>query len=157
MGRVQSNIQRIEEALNGPDGNAPMDLLELRLAIDEVEAKFKEAMDDDFNTPRALAVLFDLAREVRRVLSQAALPTTGAKSMIAESGNLLAQLGSVLGVVSTQKSVVPAEVEELAQTRMILKQEKKYKEADEVRAKVLVLGFTIEDVQGGKYRILPKV
>lgn len=148
---------RIEEALNGPDGNAPMDLLELRLGIDEVEAKFKEAMNDDFNTPKAMAVLFDLAREVRRVLSQAALPTAGAKSMLGEAGNHLAQLGSVLGIVSAQKTSVPAEVEELAQLRLTLKQEKKYKEADEVRAKVLALGFTIEDVQGGKYRILPKV
>ncbi len=65
-------FQRIEDALFGPDGIDPMDLLELRLGIDEVENKFKEAMDDDFNTPRALAVLFDLARETRRVLSQSA-------------------------------------------------------------------------------------
>ena len=48
------------------------------------------------------------------------------------------------------------EVEAIAEARAILKQEKKYKEADEMRAKVLDLGFTIEDVQGGKYRILPK-
>jgi len=65
-------------------------------------------------------------------------------------------LGGVLGVVSTQRETVPAEVEEMAETRARLKQEKKYKEADEMRAKVLDLGFTIEDIQGGKYRILPK-
>jgi cysteinyl-tRNA synthetase len=149
-------FQRIEEALNGPDGIDPMDLLELRLAIDEVEAKFKEAMDDDFNTPKAMAALFDLAREVRRVLSQRARATVGAKSLLGEALNKLNELGGVLGVVSTQRATIPAEVEEMAETRARLKQEKKYKEADEMRAKVLDLGFTIEDVQGGKYRILPK-
>ena len=149
-------FQRIEEALNGPDGIDPMDLLELRLAIDEVEAKFKEAMDDDFNTPKAMAALFDLAREVRRVLSQRARATVGAKSLLGEALNKLNELGGVLGVVSSQRATIPAEVEEMAEARARLKQEKKYKEADEMRAKVLDLGFTIEDVQGGKYRILPK-
>jgi cysteinyl-tRNA synthetase len=150
-------FQRIEEALNGPDGAEAMDLLELRLSIDEVRKKFKEAMDDDFNTPKAMAVLFDLAREVRRVLSQRALATAGAKSLLGEALNQLNELGGVLGVVSAQKaSAMPAEVEVMAQTRVRLKQEKKYKEADEIRAKILDLGFTIEDVQGGKYRILPK-
>jgi cysteinyl-tRNA synthetase len=150
-------FQRIEEAVNGPDGIDPMDLLELRLAIDEVDTKFKESMDDDFNTPKAMAVLFDLAREVRRVLSQRARPTNGAKSLLGEALNKLNELGGVLGVVSSQRTSVPAEVEKLAEARVAFKQEKKYKEADEVRAKVLEMGFTIEDVQGGKYRILPKV
>jgi cysteinyl-tRNA synthetase len=149
-------FQRIEEAINGPDGIDPMDLLELRLAIDEVDAKFKESMDDDFNTPKAMAVLFDLAREIRRVLSQRARATVGAKSLLGEALNKLSELGAILGVVSSQRTTVPPEVEELAQARVQLKQEKKYKEADEVREKVLSLGFTIEDVQGGKYRILPK-
>ncbi|SRR5665213_1282996 len=149
-------FQRIEEALNGPDGIDPMDLLELRLSIDEVEAKFKEAMDDDFNTPKAMAALFDLAREVRRVLSQRARATSGAKSLLGEALNKLNELGGVLGVVSSQRAMVPVEVEEMAEARVKLKQEKRYQEADEMRTKVFELGFTIEDVQGGKYRIFPK-
>ena len=150
-------FQRIEEALNGPDGVDPMNLSELRLAVDEVEAKFKEAMDDDFNTPKAMAVLFDLAREVRRVLSQRAHSTADAKSLLGETLKKLNELGGILGVISSQKaSAVPIEVEEMAEARARLKREKKYKEADEIRIKVLGLGFAIEDVQGGKYRILPR-
>lgn len=149
-------FQRLEDSLAGPDGNGPMDLLELRLAIDEVETKFKEAMDDDFNTPKAMAALFDLAREVRRVLSQSARPTTGAKSLLAEALDKLNKLGGLLGITSAQRVSIPKEVEELAQTRLQLKAEKKFKEADEIRAKVLTMGFTIEDVKGGEPRILPK-
>jgi cysteinyl-tRNA synthetase len=37
-----------------------------------------------------------------------------------------------------------------------LKKEKNFKGADEIRAKVLDLGYVIEDVQGGQFRILPK-
>ncbi len=149
-------FQRIEDSLAGPDGNGPMDLLELRLAIDEVENEFKEAMDDDFNTPKAMAALFDLARETRRVLSQSDRPTTGAKSLLAEALEKLNKLGGLLGITSKQRVSIPKEVEELAQTRARLKTERKFKEADEIRAKVLALGFTIEDVKDGQFRILPK-
>jgi cysteinyl-tRNA synthetase len=113
-------------------------------------------MDDDFNTPRALAVLFDLAREARRVLSQSARPTAGAKSLLAEAIEKLNQLGGLLGVVSAKRTSIPTEIEEMAQARVQLKAEKKFKEADEIRDKVLGMGFTIEDVKGGQFRILPK-
>lgn len=149
-------FQRIEDAVTGPDGNGPMDLLELRLAIDEVDARFKEAMDDDFNTPKAMAALFDLAREARRVLSQAPRPTAGAKSLLGEALEKLNKLGGILGITSDQRVSIPKEVEELAQTRLQLKAERKFKEADEIRARVLALGFTIEDIKGGQYRVLPK-
>jgi cysteinyl-tRNA synthetase len=152
----QQTFQRVEEAMAGPDGTAPMDLLELRLAIDEVESKFREAMDDDFNSPRALAVLFDLARDIRRILSQTPRPTTGAKSLLGEAINKLNELGGLLGIVSSQRTSVPKEVEELAQQRVDLKVAKDFKGADAIRDKVLALGFVIEDVKGGQFRILPK-
>jgi cysteinyl-tRNA synthetase len=156
LDEFNQTFQRVEEALAQPDGVEPQDLLGLRLAVDEVEGKFKEAMDDDFNTPRALAVLFDLARETRRILSQASRMTAGAKSLLGEAAEKLNQLGGLLGIVSSRKSIIPPEVEELAQTRAQMKMEKRYKEADEIRNRVLQMGFTIEDIQGGKFRILQK-
>jgi cysteinyl-tRNA synthetase len=153
---LHQTFQRVEEALAGPEGKDPMDLLELRLGIDEVESKFREAMDDDFNTPRALAVLFDLAREIRRVLSQSAHPTVGAKSLLGEAIDKLNQLGGLLGIVSSERASMPPEVEELARQRVEMKKEKNFKGADEIRDKVLALGFIIEDVKGGQFRILPK-
>jgi cysteinyl-tRNA synthetase len=149
-------FQRIEEAINGPEGPGPLDLLGLRLALDETDGHFQEAMDDDFNTPQAMAALFELAREVRRVLSQSANPTAGAKSLLGAAGQKLTQWGGLLGIVSAERASVPQEIEVLAQTRIQLKREKKYKEADEIREKISDMGFTIEDVQGGQFRILPK-
>jgi cysteinyl-tRNA synthetase len=150
-------FQRVEEALAGPDSTAEvMDLLELRLAIDGVEDKFKEAMDDDFNTPKAMAALFDLARESRRVLSQAPRVTRGAKSLLGEAMDKLNRLGGILGIVTSERVSIPKEVEALAQARAEMKKNKDFKGADECRAKVLAMGFMIEDVQGGQFRILPK-
>jgi cysteinyl-tRNA synthetase len=103
-----------------------------------------------------MAVLFDLARETRRVLSQSSHMTAGAKSLIGEAASKLHEWGGLLGIVSSEKSEIPSEVEELARLRARMKTEKKYKEADEIRNRVLQMGFLIEDVQGGKFRILPK-
>ncbi len=154
LDEFNQTFQRVQEALSASDGVDPQDLLGLRLAVDEVEAKFKEAMDDDFNTPRAMAVLFDLARETRRILSQSSHMTAGAKSLLGEAAEKMNQLGGLLGIASNQKSEIPAEVEELAHQRAQMKMEKRFKEADEIRNRVLQMGFSIEDVQGGKFRIL---
>ena len=82
--------------------------------------------------------------------------TAGAKSLLGEAASNLMGLGGLLGIVSNQKSVIPAEVEELARARSQMKMEKRFKEADDIRNKVLQMGFAIEDVQGGKFRILAK-
>jgi cysteinyl-tRNA synthetase len=149
-------FQRIEEALNRPDEGMIGNLLELRLALDEVEANFKEAMDDDFNTPRAMAALFDLARGVRQVLSQPGASHPGTKNLLAAAGGKLNELGGLLGIVSEARAQVPPEVEQWARERVQLKSQKKYKEADELRVKVTAAGFVIEDIPGGQFRILPK-
>ncbi len=150
-------FQRIEDNLKAPEDSRQIpDLLEFRLAVDEVEAKFKEAMDDDFNTPKALAALFDLAREVRRILSQPGATHPGTKSLLGEAAEKLNLLGGLLGIVSGERTSVPKEVEEMAQARARFKKEKDFKKADECREKVLQMGFIIEDVKGGDFRILPK-
>ncbi|HVM31954.1 MAG TPA: cysteine--tRNA ligase, partial [bacterium] len=114
-------FRRIEEALARPDEPIIGNLLELRLALDEVEGKFKEAMDDDFNTPKAMAALFDLARMARQVMSQPGASHPGAKSLLAEAGNRLAELGGVLGIVSQERAGIPAQVEQWARERLELK------------------------------------
>ncbi|MGH7739068.1 MAG: cysteine--tRNA ligase [bacterium] len=149
-------FQRIEEALNRPDEGVVGNLLELRLALDEVDAKFKDAMDDDFNTPKAMASLFELARMVRQTLSQPGSSHPGAKSLLGAAGEKLAELGGLLGIVAQESTVIPPEVGEWAQDRVQLKMEKRYKEADEIRDRVLAAGFIIEDIPGGQFRVLPK-
>ena len=150
-------FQRIEEALKRPDEAGVVgNLLELRLALDEVDDDFKRAMEDDFNTPQAMAALFELARMVRQVMSQPGSAHPGTKSLLAEAGNKLSELGGLLGIVSEARTEIPAEIEQWAQERVQLKSQKKYKEADEIRERVAAAGFMIEDIPGGQFRVLPK-
>jgi len=62
-------------------------------AAGQYEVRFRAAMDDDFNTPEALAVLFEIAREANR------LAKSGRTVEAGEHGNLLKRLGSILGIL----------------------------------------------------------
>ena len=149
-------FKRVEEALRHPDDPHIGNLLELRLGLDELENKFQEAMDDDFNTPRALAAIFDLSREVRHTLGQPGASHPGTKSLLGAAAEKMMELGGLLGIISDEKVTVPDHVEKLAEERGRMKAEKRYQEADKIRDKVLEMGFAIEDIPGGRFRVLPK-
>ncbi|HVY54032.1 MAG TPA: cysteine--tRNA ligase [Gammaproteobacteria bacterium] len=114
------------------------------------EKQFIEAMNDDFNTPVALSVLFDLAHEIQRLRNvdeQAA----------ASHGALLQRLGCVLGILQMDPEVFlksnndidAAHVEELIALRNKARAEKNWAEADRIRNELSVLGVTIEDTAKG--------
>ncbi len=105
--------------------------------------RFKEAMDDDFNTPEALAVLFDLANEANRTRDTVTL-------------NLLKGLAGVLGLLQRnpdaflQGGVSDAlDVEGLIQARLAAKKNKNFAEADAIRKQLANAGIVLEDTPQG--------
>ena len=109
-------------------------------------AKFREAMDDDFNTPEAFAVLFELANEVNRTQS-------------AQAAGELKALAGVLGLLerdpvlflqaSTNGRTDATEIELRIAARIAAKTAKNYAEADRIRAELLAEGIVLEDKPGG--------
>jgi cysteinyl-tRNA synthetase len=109
-------------------------------------AKFREAMDDDFNTPEAIAVLFELANEVNRTQS-------------AQAAGELKALAGVLGLLesdpvlflqaSTHGNADATAIESRIAARIAAKKAKNYTEADRIRAELLAEGIVLEDRPGG--------
>lgn len=117
---------------------------------------FREAMNDDLNTPEAFAALFGLANEVQRV---ATTDPTAAHSL----AQLLRGLGVSLGLLEYGAAEIrqagveglsPAQIEAMIQARALAKSERRYSEADAIRADLLAKGVVLEDsVQGTSWRL----
>lgn len=139
---AKSALTRLYTALRGADvGDATVDWQHPQAA------RFKAAMDDDFNTPEALAVLFDLANEVNRTKD-------------ADSLRLLKGLANVLGLLQRNPDEFlqggvqsnmseELDVEGLIQARLTAKKNKNFAEADVIRKQLADAGIVLEDTPQG--------
>ena len=113
------------------------------------KAQFVEAMDDDFNTPRALAAMFDLAREINRGKDEGA-DVLGAQDTLRE-------LSGVLGISldeTAETSGAGPFVQMLVNVRTELRAARQFDISDSIRDRLSELGVTIEDTpEGTEWRI----
>jgi cysteinyl-tRNA synthetase len=140
-------LMRLYTALRGCNGeNADIDVA--------YKARFEAAMDDDFNTPVALSVLFDLARELN-----------AAKEAKSEKVNDLVAtlrfLGGLLGIVQgdaddflksgvVNDDVINVElIEQQIQSRLVAKKAKDWSLADKIRDGLKEQGIILEDAPNG--------
>ena len=132
-------LKALEIDANGNGGSEAVDPEPFR-------QRFMTAMDDDLNTPQALAALFDLTREINRGHDE--------NKQIASAQETLRELTGVLGLrlhpqeeESTQ-SASPF-VELLAEIRQELRDAKQWELADRIRDRLQALGVSLEDGAGG--------
>jgi cysteinyl-tRNA synthetase len=114
--------------------------------------RFEVAMDDDFNTPEALAVLFDLAREVNRTrddnIDQAAGLAAGLRSLGSVLG-ILAQPAEAFLRAGADAEATDSEIDDLIRQRNEARDSKDWAEADRIRDRLQELGIVLEDGAGG--------
>ncbi len=115
----------------------------------EQRSAFEAAMDDDFNTPQALAVLSDLAREASRLGSSGEDPSPPA-ALLREFGDVLG-LRLEVGAAERARNAEPF-IDLLVEVRGELRRAKQYALADRVRERLRELGIALEDVPGGETR-----
>ena len=143
---AKSALTRLYTALKDlPNASAP--------SATDSEQKFSAALSDDFNTPVAVAVLFDLAHEINKVravnLSQAA-----------EYGALLKKLGGILGILQrrpeeylragdSRTGLSDSAIEALIASRQLARQNKNFAESDRIRDQLKTAGVILEDSAGG--------
>jgi cysteinyl-tRNA synthetase len=132
------------------DGGGPSTLPE---AFAEFRPRFEKAMDDDFNTPQALGVLFDFGR----ALAEARDRRTGSPGALVAGVAELAQLARVLGLFGRGAPVAGpgADVERLVAARGEARARRDFKRADELRDEIARLGWLVEDTPAGA-RLTPK-
>jgi cysteinyl-tRNA synthetase len=110
-------------------------------------ARFKAAMDDDFNTPEACAVLFELASEVNRARS--ARDAAVLKSLAALLGLLQREPTAFLQAGASAGDLSAEEIQALIDQRTAARKAKNFAEADRIRKHLESLGVLLEDAAGG--------
>jgi cysteinyl-tRNA synthetase len=122
---------------------------EIRTGVEAARTAFTEGMADDFNTARATAALFDLARHLNGALDA----TPGeAGPALREGTAVLRELGEVLGLFWTPLEVeeaVPADIAKLVEAREKARKEKDWALADRLRGELSAAGWVVEDRADG--------
>ena len=112
--------------------------------------QFEAAMDDDFNTPQALGVLFDLARALNEERERA-VTDSSARAALAAGVAELRTLGGALGLFERRREAAAPtpDVERLVAERVAARGRRDFRLSDELRAEIAALGWAVEDTPGG--------
>jgi len=142
-------VQRIEEFLekltvvgkNKTQSNTE----HLANLISETKKEFSEAMDDDFNTPQALAAIFKLIKEINPLLTENKVNKKLAKKI----KKLFDEFNNILGIIPKKTKKISSEILKILDTREKLRRDKRYSEADDLRQQINSKGYQIEDTEYG--------
>jgi cysteinyl-tRNA synthetase len=158
LGRLYNTLDGLEEAMERSVEREPARVEKtFEKRIEKLRAEFVGAMDEDFNTPRALAALFDLSREINRFLGEQKQVST--ELLKGVYGGFL-ELGRVLGLFQKERSKKVSEklvndlVNLLVELRENSRRKGDFELSDEIRAKLMELGVVVEDTsEGSKWKL----
>ena len=137
---------------------------ELTEKADSLITRFREAMDDDFNTAQALGTLFDTIRATNRFLADRDCSAREDLNLISRVRTVFEEIGDVLGLFnhnpvtwlegirsakSEQLEISTKEIEQLIQERAAARKNKDFKRGDEIRDMLLQKGIQLLDSPQG--------
>ena len=152
MEASKNSLERIINAvsnLNHLLGNASGELTEeeavLIKELDGFEAKFDEAMDDDFNTADAVSAIFELVR-----FANTSVDEKSSTAFVQAVKDCLVKLCDVLGlIVEKDEEILDEDIEKLIEERQAARKARDFKRADEIRDELQAKGILLEDTREG--------
>ena len=149
MNRLHNTVRKLRYAMRDAATTAGTAVLAQVGSLDDYREDFQAAMDDDFNTPQALATLFEFVKEVNRHLDENSRQAMGT---LAAMDRIFRDLGGkVLGIVPDDLEereggpAVSGLVEFLLELRQEAREAREWGRADVIRSRLTELGIRIED------------
>jgi cysteinyl-tRNA synthetase len=143
--RLKETLDNLEFALKSAEDESYPGDPETLEALPELENQFRQALEDDFNTPKALTVFRELSRTANLYLE------AGKNRKVLEKVlSLYRQFSDVLGLFAQAgKEEIPDEVVSLVEEREAVRKKKDWTTSDTIRAKIKSLGYIVQDTKEG--------
>ena len=143
---ARSALQRLDDlreklAAASGEGDA---CAEITAAVNSAKEKWIASLDDDLNMSPALAALFDLVREANKFIESGKINIASAKLIL----EFLDETDEILDVKKDENEI-PEEIIALAKERALVRKEKNWSRADEIRDILKEKGYTVEDTPEG--------
>jgi cysteinyl-tRNA synthetase len=144
--RIRNSLKKMDEVLENGENNEGLETEKNRKLWDDAHKKFIEAMEDDFNTPQAISVLFEVIRNINRQLQNKTLNT----SDIIKIKTFFEDWGDILGVNFFPPNKGPNLTDDildiLLEVRGQLREKKEWEMSDKIRSRLRDLKFELEDI-----------
>ena len=173
MNRLYETLKRIRDIFASDQALTPVSVKEeelpekekaLQERIRTLPDRFREGMDDDFNTARAMGYVFDLVRQVNAYLTDGFKASPPALFVLNEAERTLREVGGVLGILmedpdvyfekdrlreADKRGIDLGEIEASIEERLQARAEKNWKRADEIRDGLAAKGIVLKDSKAG--------
>jgi len=146
---VRSAVDKIEEFLRKLKTvkSKTKNSTENANSIKNLKTNFYAELDDDFNTPKAFAVMFDFIKQANELLNNDLL----SKKEASEIYKFFQEINTVFGIIDFKKvtKAIPAEIKKLVKIRELHRKNKEWQKSDELRKEIESKGYTVEDTSTG--------
>jgi len=116
------------------------------LDTEKYKKEFEAAMDDDLNTPKAMAIFLEMVNAGNKLLDSAGLANAPAVKKMMDS------FLKVLGL-KIEAENIPEEIIKIAEERKAARNDKDFKKSDELRDKISEMGYLVEDLKDNEYLV----
>jgi cysteinyl-tRNA synthetase len=158
--RIYTALAEMDRQPVGAPGGTTEIERDLREKVEALPAKWREAMDDDFNTAQALGTIFELVRSANRVMTEA---SGSAGALLREAAAGIRETGKVLGILGSEPAefqerirkrmlsgeISPEEIEGLIEERATARKAKDFRRSDEIRDRLLAVNIVLLDSPEG--------
>ncbi len=137
--RIQNLVFALQDVKDGENEKAIEEITK------KCKSEFIESMDDNFNTPRAFAAIFELVKEINPLIKEKQLSKNNAEHVL----SFFQEVNSIFDFLEFEKGEIGSDIEALVQQREQARKDKNYAKADKIRNQLNGMGIILEDSTDG--------
>lgn len=147
LNQAHKNIQRINDFILNLEALSSQNIIsDEHFNISLYENKIELAMDDDFNTPLSLSILYELITEINKKINEGKFSSADAIKAL----SFWKKINSIFGFILKGQAEIPEEIKELIKKRQEARIKKDFVESDSLRAIIEKKGFIVKDTKDGQ-------